>query len=81
MEILPIQLPVDGAAAALVEVEVLLGGHESVLEPLVLRQAGQQLVEHVVVALLRRMRHNPRLFQQVFRHLGACAEKGSKLFL
>ena len=71
MEVLPVQLPVDGAAAALVELEVLLGGHEAVLEPLVLGEAGQQLVEHVVVALLRCMRHNPGFFQQVLRHLGS----------
>ena len=65
--------PIEAGAAWLWEI-VVMGGRLDVELGRQVRVAGggsRQLIEHVVVALLRRMRHNPGLFQQVLRDFGA----------
>ena len=49
----------------LVQIKVLVGFQQAVLELLLLIQSGQKLVKHVVIPFVISLWHNPRHFQQI----------------
>ena len=57
--------------AALIQVEIAFGLAQTILELLLVPKTLEQLVEHVVVALVCRLTHDPGLFEQILRYLGA----------
>ena len=62
----------------LVEVEVFIGSRESVFRLRLLGQARQHLVEHMVVALPRRLGHYPTLFEKIFGDSGTSDDTPEK---
>ena len=82
LEVIFVDFAVNIAAAALVEVEILLSAHQAELLSLLLSQPRQHLIEDVVVPLLGGVGHNPGLLQQILGDLGPGDEPvlGDKYF-
>ena len=70
VEVLLVHFAVNYTTATLVQVEVLLCGHQAELGLLLLTESSEHLVEDVVVALLRGVRHNPALLKKILGHFG-----------
>lgn len=54
----------------LIQVEIVVGGRQSITFLLFWAQALEQFVEDVVVALVGRVSHDPRFFQEILGDLG-----------